>query len=189
MATVTKNTTPRPTRSVPGAAALGGLLSSARAMTVVVVALSLVVVGGLLLGGAYGARLYQQHREASARTAAMAAAKTTCVNLMSVSATTVDRDIKRTLAGATGDFASQYKAGEPRLKQATQENKVTAKGSVLYAAVTTMKIDKSATVLLAMDAVVKNTNSPDGRKAHYRVRATMAYQHGRWLVSAVEFVG
>jgi Mce-associated membrane protein len=64
---------------------------------------------------------------------------------------------------------------------------VSARAQVLWASVTTSQ-RKSATVLVAMDATIKNVNAPNGRKAHYRVQVTVAQQHGRWLVSALNFV-
>lgn len=186
--TAVKDAMAERTRSGSGRGRAATARSGLRVMTVLVSVLALVAAAGIVLSGAFGWQLYQHHRQTSARADAVAAAKRTCVSLMSVSADTVDRDIKRTLDGATGDFASQYKAGRTKLKKATVENKVKAKGSVLEAAVTSLKVDKSATVLLVMDARIVNVDSPKGRKAHFRVRATMAYQHDRWLVSKVEFV-
>ncbi len=160
---------------------------SVRGMTVLVVMLALLVVGGAVVAVAGGLRAYQQSLDTQARNAALSAAKTTVSNFMSVSAKSVDRDLKRTLDGSTGDFRREYQNGMKQTRSAVVENKVSARAQVLWAGVTTSK-RKSATVLVAMDATVRNTNAPDGRKAHYRVRVVMSEQSHHWLVSKLEFV-
>ncbi len=163
------------------------LWHSVRGMTVLTVVLALLVAGGVASTAVGGWRAYQQSQDEQARNAAVSAAKTTVSNFMSVSAKTVDHDLKRTLDGSTGDFKREYQNGMKQTRSAVVENKVSAKAQVLWAGVTTSK-RKSATVLVAMDATVTNTNAPDGRKAHYRVRVVMAEQGQRWLVSKLEFV-
>lgn len=161
--------------------------ASTAAMLVTSGVLAVLLVAGLVLGAAFGWDAYRRRQEDTARNAALSAAKVTVSNFMSVSADTVDRDLKRTLAGATGDFKREYQNGMTQTKAAVVENKVDAKARVLWAGIVTSK-DKSATVLVAMDATVRNTNAPDGRRAHYRVQVTMAEQDGRWLVSKLDFV-
>ncbi|HEY3502547.1 MAG TPA: hypothetical protein VGN37_07110 [Actinocatenispora sp.] len=173
--------------STPRPGVLRRYWSSTAAMLVTTGALAVLLVAGLVLGAAFGWDAYRKRQEDTARKAAMSAAKTTVSNFMSVSAGTVDRDLKRTLAGATGDFKREYQNGMDQTKSAVVENKVDAKARVLWAGIVTSK-DKSATVLVAMDATVRNTNAPDGRRAHYRVQVTMAEQNGHWLVSKLDFV-
>jgi Mce-associated membrane protein len=50
---------------------------------------------------------------------------------------------------------------------------------------------RSAVVLVAMEATVRNTNAPDGRASHYRIQVevTRDANSGRWLVSRLQFVG
>jgi Mce-associated membrane protein len=161
---------------------------SVRVSAVLTAVLALALAAGLAATGYFGWRWYQLHQADGERAAAVAAAETTVTNFMSVSASSVDRDLQRTLDGATGDFKKQYQADLSQVKTAVTENKVTSKGQVLRAAVVDANA-KTATVLLAVDATVKNTKAPDGRLSHYRIRVAMAKTGDRWLVSKLDFVG
>lgn len=156
--------------------------------TVLVVVLAVLAAGGVGLAGWFGWRWYGNHTANSDRTAAVAAAETTVINFMTISASSADQDLQRTLDGSTGDFKKQYQADLSQVKTAVTENKVTSTGQVLRAAVVDSSA-KSATVLLAVDATVKNTKNPDGRLSHYRIRVSMAKTGGKWLVSKLDFVG
>lgn len=164
------------------------LWRSSRYLSALVAVLTVLAVAVVVLTGAFGWNLYQQHRSDAARGAAIRAAKATVIAMMSVSAATVDRDMRRVLATSTGTFAEQYKANESQVRSAITENKVRARGTVLYAAVTSLDVGKSATVYLAADTVVHNVSAPKGTKTHSRVRATVADVHGTWLVSKIVFV-
>lgn len=164
------------------------LRQSSRYLSALVTVLALLAAAAVVLTGAFGWNMYQQHRSDAARGAAVQAARTTVVAMMSVSASTVDRDIRRVLATSTGTFAKQYKANESQVRGAITENKVRARGTVLYAGVTSLEVDKSATVYLAVDTVVHNVSAPNGTKTHSRVRATVADVNGTWLVSKIVFV-
>jgi Mce-associated membrane protein len=166
---------------------IASIWRSPRGMTMLVAVLSVLLVGSLSVGTAFGWHWYQDRADEQARNAAVSAAKVTVSDFMSVSAETVDRDLKRALNGTTGDLHQQYQNGMSKTRAAIVENKVSARAQVLWASVTTSQ-RKSATVLVAMDATIKNVNAPNGRKAHYRVQVTVAQQHGRWLVSALNFV-
>lgn len=171
----------------PVTAAFGRAWRSLIATRIAVAVLAVILAGALGAGGYAGWKHYQHRQDEQARNAAVSAAKTTVSNFMSISTKSVDHDLKRVLTGATGDFKTQFKNGMGQTKTAVVENKVTAKAHVLWAGVVTSK-RRSATVLVAMDATVKNTNAPKGRLAHYRVKVTMAEQNGRWLVSELQFV-
>jgi Mce-associated membrane protein len=177
----------RPKPWQPVAGAFGRAWRSLAATRVAVGVLALILAGALGAGGYAGWKHYQHRQDERARKAAVAAATTTVTNFMSISTKTVDHDLRRVLSGATGDFRTQFKNGMGQTKAAVVENKVTAKAHVLSAGVVTSK-RRSATVLVAMDATIKNTNAPKGRLAHYRVKVTMAEQNGTWLVSKLQFV-
>jgi Mce-associated membrane protein len=155
-----------------------------------------VIVAMVLLGAALvalavtGQRWYQQQRLDSARQGALAAAKQTTVDFVSISAATVDKDLQRITAGATGDFKDEFTKGLSQVRTAVVENKVSSTGTVLRAAMVSSDLD-SAVVLVAVDASVKNKGAPDGRISHYRIQVDMALDpsSGRWLVSRLQFVG
>jgi Mce-associated membrane protein len=50
---------------------------------------------------------------------------------------------------------------------------------------------RSAVVLVAVDATVKNTKTPAGRASHYRIQVDVDRDpgSGRWLVARLQFVG
>jgi Mce-associated membrane protein len=132
---------------------------------------------------------YNEHRRLdAARQQALAAARQTAVNFVTISAGTVDRDLQRVADGATGDFKDEFTRAMPQVRAAVVENKVDSRGTVLRAAV--VSADRSnVVVLVAVDATVRNVNAPNGRLAHYRIRVNLALVGGAWLVSTLEFVG
>jgi Mce-associated membrane protein len=149
---------------------------------VLVLALSALVWAGL--------RWYDANQLAGAHQAALAAAKQTTVDFVSISASSVDGDLQRIATGATGDFKDEFTRGMPQVRQAVVENKVESTGQVLRAGLVSGDLD-SAVVLVAIDASVKNVGAPDGRVSHYRIQVDLALDpdSGRWLVSRLQFVG
>lgn len=154
------------------------------------VALAVALIAAVAAATVTGYRWYHQQRLDDAHQEALAAARQTTVNFVSVSASTVDRDLQRVLAGATGDFRDEFKRGEPQVRKAVVDNKVDSHGTVLRAGLVSGDSD-SATVLVAVDATVKNVNAPQGRLSHYRIQVDLARDHrsGHWLVSRLQFVG
>jgi Mce-associated membrane protein len=153
-------------------------------------ALLAVLVAAVVAGGLLGRRWYDQRQLAQAQSEALAAARQTCVNFVSISASTVDADLKRIADGATGQFKDEFTQDTAQVKAAVVQNKVDSHGTVLRAGI--VSADKqSAVVLVAVDATVKNTSTPDGRLSHYRIQVNMARDaaSGRWLVAQLQFVG
>jgi Mce-associated membrane protein len=137
-----------------------------------------------------GAEWYGDRRLAEAHQQALAAAKQTTVDFVSASAASVDRDLQRILAGSTGDFKEEFGRGQAQVRAAVVENNVDSRGTVLRAALISGDL-RRAVVLVAMDAVVRNTNAPQGRPSHYRIQVEVSRDRGsgRWLVSRLQFVG
>ncbi|NJP33583.1 hypothetical protein [Micromonospora thermarum] len=152
--------------------------------------LVVLLVATLAAAGVYGHRWYTERALDEARQGALAAAKQASVNFVSVSAASVDRDLKRISDGATGDFKEEFTRGQSQVRAAVVENKVESQGSVLRAGL--VSGDRSrAVVLVAVDATVKNAKAPDGRAAHYRIQLDLVHDRdsGQWLVSRLQFVG
>lgn len=150
------------------------------ACAVLVVALAAAVVGGY--------RWYGDRALDDAHDAALAAARQTAVNFVSVSASSVDRDLQRIVAGATGEFKDEFVRGQAQVRAAIVENKVESAGTVLRAGLVSGD-RRSAVVLVAVDATVKNAKAPDGRPSHYRIQVDVTRDGGAWLVSRLQFVG
>jgi Mce-associated membrane protein len=153
-------------------------------------ALAVAMCAAVALAAFLGSRWYGDHTLDTARQQAVAAAKQTTVNFVSVSAATVDRDLKRIADGATGDFKDEFTRGQAQVRAAVVENNVDSRGAVLRAALVS-GTRRAAVVLVAVDATVKNTKVPDGRVSHYRIQVDVARDpaSGRWLVSRLQFVG
>ena len=144
----------------------------------------------ILLAAFAGWQWYGDHELDVAHQRALAAAKQVTVNFVSVSASTVDRDLQRIADGATGDFGDEFGRGRGEVRSAVVENKVESKGTVLRAALVS-GTKHSAVVLVAVDATVKNVKAPDGRTSHYRIQVDVGRDadSGSWRVAKLQFVG
>jgi Mce-associated membrane protein len=171
--------TPAAARTDDRAAARRGVLAAALVVVI-------VVLGGLV--GWLGFRAYERRQDDSARTQAVAAARQSVQNFVSLSAATIDRDLDRVSSGATGDFADQFDTAKARVKSLVVTNKVRQIGSVVDAAPVASDRD-SATVLVVADATTYNVSAPKGQLRHYRVQVDMAKIKGAWRVSTLQFVG
>ncbi|MFI7606253.1 hypothetical protein ACIBTV_14115 [Micromonospora sp. NPDC049366] len=154
-------------------------------------ALLVVLLAAALAGaGVYGHRWYVDRATERARQGALAAGKQASVNFVSVSAASVDRDLQRITAGATGDFKEEFTRGQAQVRTAVVENKVESRGSVLRAGLVSGD-RRRAVVLVAVDATVKNVKAPEGRPSHYRIQLDLVRDEGSgdWLVAKLQFVG
>ncbi|TYB40717.1 hypothetical protein FXF50_03190 [Micromonospora sp. AP08] len=159
----------------------------ARALTALLVVLLAAALAG---AGVEGHRWYVDRATDQARRAAVAAGRQAAVNFVSVSAASVDRDLSRITAGATGDFKDEFTRGQAQVRAAVVENKVQSQGSVLRAGIVSGD-RRRAVVLVAVDATVRNVKAPDGRPSHYRIQLDLVRDRdsGDWLVTKLQFVG
>jgi Mce-associated membrane protein len=74
------------------------------------------------------------------------------------------------------------------VRAAVVENNVESRGTVLRAALLSGDRNR-ATVLVAIDATVRNAKAPEGRQSHYRIQVELNRDGDRWLVSRLQFVG
>ncbi|MGW9194114.1 hypothetical protein [Micromonospora chersina] len=158
-----------------------------RALTALLVVLLAAALAG---AGVQGHRWYVDRATDQARRAAVAAARQAAVNFVSVSAASVDRDLSRITAGATGDFKDEFTRGQAQVRAAVVENKVQSQGTVLRAGIVSGD-RRRAVVLVAVDATVRNVKAPDGRPSHYRIQLDLVRDRdsGDWLVTKLQFVG
>ena len=120
-----------------------------------------------------------------ARTAAVSAARQAIKNLDSLSAPTVDADVKRIVEGATGMFKDQFSKAQVQLKQIVVQRKTSSTATVLSAGVERSDSD-TARVLVAVDRTVKDSTTPQGVVAHDRWKLELEKHAGRWLVADLE---
>ncbi|MET8837564.1 hypothetical protein ABZV78_27125 [Micromonospora sp. NPDC004540] len=180
---------PEPEPAEPDAAEPTGTAPPRRAR--VLTALLVVLLAAALAGaGVQGHRWYVDRATDQARREAVAAARQAAVNFVSVSAASVDRDLSRITAGATGDFKDEFSRGQAQVRAAVVENKVQSQGTVLRAGLVSGD-RRRAVVLVAVDATVRNVKAPDGRPSHYRIQLDLVRDRdsGDWLVTKLQFVG
>jgi len=150
-----------------------------------------MVLAVALAAMAYAGHSWWEERQLeTARSEAVAAARQLAVNFVSISAATVDADLARIAAGATGEFGDEFGRGMAGVREAVLANKVQSTGTVLRAGLVSGDAD-SAVVLVAIDATVTNVKAPDGRVSHYRMQLDLAKDAAgdKWLVAKLQFVG
>lgn len=123
-----------------------------------------------------------------AREQAVVAGRQAIINLDGLSAATVERDMDRVLAGATGTFKDQFQRSRADLAKLIVANKTVSSGTILSAGVVSADT-VSATLLIAADRVVKDRTTPKGATVHDRWRVYLEKRGGRWLVAKLEPVG
>jgi Mce-associated membrane protein len=147
-----------------------------------------VVAALLALCGWFGADLYAERQEEQRRQDILAAARQMTVNFTSLSHTTYQDDAKNVLRAATGDFKRQFGTQTEKLTELVAKNKSVTEGQVLEAGIVRSEAD-SARVLVVADSKVSNVALPEGETRNYRLQLDLVREDGRWLTSAIEFVG
>jgi len=128
---------------------------------------------------------YQQNLEEDAAAQALDAATKYAVVLTSIDTNALDQNFTEVLDGSTGEFKDMYAKSSTQLRQLLVDNKATAHGVVIDAAVKSATKDK-VEVLLFVDQSVSNLAVPDPRIDRSRIKMTMDKVDGRWLASKVE---
>ncbi|MDX6233658.1 MAG: Mce-associated rane protein [Nocardioidaceae bacterium] len=101
----------------------------------------------------------------------------------------MDELTQRVLDGATGTFEKQYKASLKSLKETAVSQESISKGRVDEVGVSEVEA-RTATVFVAAGSKVQNKGTKGKvEDRSWRIKLTMAKEHGRWLVSQLEFVG
>lgn len=157
------------------------------------IVLLLIVLGALGLGGFSGWKFAAAEQDDTAQADALAAARQHVDGFMTTSAGSVDTDLDRIEAAATGEFKEQWTKQKPSLRESIVANQATSVGEVLSAAVVFDNPDyptdrDSVGVIVAADATVTNVNAPEGRIVHYRVIVEMSLVDDKWLIGKLEFV-
>jgi len=102
---------------------------------------------------------------------------------------TIDEDIARVRASATGEFAAQYEEQAAELQQSVREKQLVLTATVPESGTALEYLgDDQAWVLVSVDVHTVGAGgvSDDGR---YRTRVVLERVDDRWLVSRLEQVG
>ncbi|MFF3285996.1 hypothetical protein [Streptomyces sp. NPDC003023] len=152
------------------------------------VTLAVATVAVTALSGWLCVQVYEQRAEARQQQDILAAARQSALNFTSLDYRHYDRDSKNVLKGATGEFKEQFASQTAELTKLVAANKSVSEGQVLEAGIARSD-ERSARVLVVADSKVTNTAAPEGQSRTYRLQLDLVLERGRWLTSAVEFVG
>jgi Mce-associated membrane protein len=152
---------------------------------VIVVGLLLVASAGVA-AGLYWQYRVDQHRNAGAETAVIAAASADTVALLSYSPENLDRDLAAAKSHLTGDFLTYYsKFADQIVAPAAKEKAVTTHASVVRAAVAELQPD-SAKVMVFVNQNTTSRDNPYPVQAASSVMVTLTKVNGAWLISAFD---
>jgi Mce-associated membrane protein len=143
------------------------------------------LVASIVLGLVVARNTSSRSDLTSAQEDAVSAARQAIKNLDSLSAATVDADLKRVVDGATGSFKEQFTKAQAELKKVVVQRKTVSSATVLSAGLQRADLD-SATVLVAVDRTVTDTSTPNGVIAHDRWKMQVEKHGGRWLLATLE---
>jgi Mce-associated membrane protein len=121
-----------------------------------------------------------------ARAAAMAAATTAAGDVLSYDYRTLDADIARAQADATGVFAAQYRRTAAALQQQAAHNRAIVQATPSRPGVVSATADEVVVLVFVDQASVRQVagaKTPTTRIDQSRVRMTMTRVGDRWLVS------
>ncbi|MFJ4083548.1 hypothetical protein ACIP2Z_31900 [Streptomyces iakyrus] len=172
-------------RSDPGPGGRGRLLTAVLAVLLVV---------GLVALAALGWQYREDRLTETARTEALAAARTAAPIVLSYDYRHLEKDFSRARAHLTGDFRDEYGRTTKTVVAPTAEKyrgvvkaRVAAPGSggAPAASVVSASPDK-VVVLLFVNQVTESTQVSGSRVDQNRVRMTMTRTGGEWKVSAVD---
>ncbi|TDV55353.1 hypothetical protein [Actinophytocola oryzae] len=157
----------------------GGL---GRVVVVSLVALVLLVAGGGVL---WWVRAEYDHRQRDA--AITLAARDAVLTLLTLNPEGVQGSLNQVLFASTGDWREQFAQNADQFVEAVRAGQVRTKATISASAIQSAD-DGRATVLVAANAVIANTDSPQGYPAVYRVLMILEHHNDRWLVSDLKFV-
>jgi Mce-associated membrane protein len=135
-----------------------------------------------------GLQVYEHRETEQRRQDILAAARQSALNFTSLDYRHYDRDSANVLKGATGEFREQFAGQTGQLTKLVAQNKSVSEGQILEAGLVRSDED-SARVLVVADSKVTNVAVPKGESRTYRLQLDLVREDGRWLTSAVEFVG
>jgi Mce-associated membrane protein len=150
----------------------------------------LSLLGALLLAASVALALVWAGEKRSrdhlsqARSDAVAAARQEMLDLDSLSAATIDADLAKIIAGATGSFKDQFVKAKTDLKQVVAQRKTTSAGVIRSSGVIRSDND-TATVLIAVDRTIKDASTSQPATTTDRWRLDLEKHDGRWLVASL----
>ncbi|TYB48638.1 nuclear transport factor 2 family protein [Actinomadura chibensis] len=160
---------------------------SRRASLVTVVALGAVVLALAVAAGWLGVVTLHNKDEADQKAKAVQAARQMGVNLMSLDASTAQRDLDRIVAGTTGELKNKLASQSNAFMQQVSKYKAKSTVSDIDAALVSIDGD-SAEVMVSLNGTVTNDKVKNGTPKGYRYQMDLTRVDDRWLISGLEVV-
>lgn len=174
-----------PTPDVDDAAVVRRRGPSWLTRTTVSAVLAVVVVAAAVIFAVFLSKASSRDAASSQRESALAFARQAAVNFTTYDYRHLDTDYKRVRDEATGAFKDDFDKQSKVLAQVIQQSKAVAQGQVVDAGVVSAG-SSDATVLVAVDDTITNTQAPKGVVKHYRLRLDLKKIGGQWLVANVQ---
>jgi Mce-associated membrane protein len=153
----------------------------ARRLNIAASVVLLAIVGWL------GHGFLQHRRDDDRRGLALQVARQQVLDLTTLDKSNVNAKLHAMGARTTGDFARQLQGMSKSFASAVDTSKLTAKGTIDAAAVSSYT-PKAASILVATTARVRNAQQPKATQRSYRMRVHLTWTDGKWLIDAMEFV-
>ncbi|HVV08199.1 hypothetical protein [Amycolatopsis sp.] len=150
-------------------------------------ALVLLVLGFAALGILSWQRVRHADEAAQRDQDVLAAARSELELMANLRHDSARNSLDQLRAGATGAFLAQFATADTAFFALLDQGQVDSTGRVAAAAVQRAD-DKSADVLVAVSAVVRNTDFPAGQARDYRALVSLTLQNGHWLVADARVV-
>ncbi|MFI0370350.1 hypothetical protein ACH35V_20960 [Actinomadura sp. 1N219] len=153
----------------------------------IVIALSVVVIGLAVASGWLGVVTLQNRDDADQKAQAIQSARQMGVNLMSLDASTAQRDLDRIVGGTTGDLKNKLASQSKAFMDQVTKYKAKSTVSDVDAALVSID-DDSAEVMVSLNGTVTNDKVKNGTPQGYRYQMDLSRVDDRWLVSGLEVV-
>ncbi|MFF0814741.1 hypothetical protein ACFYVR_06225 [Rhodococcus sp. NPDC003318] len=127
------------------------------------------------------------HERDAQRNAFVQTARQTVLNLTTIKPETAKEDVDRILAGASGEFRSEFDGREDPFVSVVQEAGVTTVGKILESGLES-EDGNTAKVLVAARADVSTPDGTQNGPRDFRMRVTVTDDGGTMTASKVEFV-
>ncbi|MGF7124644.1 hypothetical protein AB4Z09_24895 [Rhodococcus sp. TAF43] len=151
------------------------------------IAVGLVIVALLGVGGwLVFERMAANDRDAR-REAFMGTAQQTVLNLTTIKPETAKEDVEKILAGASGEFKSEFDGREDPFVSIVKEAGVTTVGRIVASGIESDSED-TAKVLVSARADVTTPDGAQNGTRDFRMRVTVTDNDGTLTASKVEFV-
>jgi Mce-associated membrane protein len=167
----------------PASATTGGgrrlVLSIVAAVAIVVLAAALVVTG---------LKLRHADQVSSARTSALAAARTYGADLSTYDYQHLSRDFAAVTDHSTPSFAKTFAKQTALLKPVLTKYKATASATVLAAGVTSAAVDRVVAVVLVSQKVTNSVQKHGSTTDRSQVVLTLVRQDGHWRLDNAQLL-